>query len=655
MKNRFTFLMAFSLMTICTYGQVIDVVTGLTTPVGLSIAGNKIYIAEASLDKISVFEISNPSNISTVYSGSDIDEPFGILVNATDLYVNSGTLNKTVKIDLSSPNPMAVDLISSIPLPEGFAINGNDLYVSYTGGTGGIKKIKLDNPSNIVDVLTGITVGGMVVKNNYLYFSNFIFPSGGDKIQKINLEDANPTPETIISGLGNPNGLTLNGNFLYASEYSVGKIVKIDLSMANPVAEVIASGLGRPSVTAFDGMDMYFSQESLNKVSKIEISQPSFSTQPLVCTNNTPNDLGGASPTGGTYSGPGVTDNGDGETFTFNPAVAGGPGTYTITYTAINGSMVTSMLTVAAAPVVTVPDDDTAPLYLEGTLFDGIPSGGVYSGPGVLPGNVFNAYLAGVGSHTITYTVTDANGCSGSDSGIINVIPDADDVCGGATPINNLLGGALNVPQVSREFNNTGYNAVGDPTTGIDCFVDPPAPSLEHTVWYTFTGDGSTYRIRSVNCNNATPYLDDTQVAIYAGACGNLAAVACNDDEDVASNVFNFSIDVATQAGTPYRMLVDGYNSREGRFCLEVTKTGVSSVIDISQTNIQVFPNPTEGDIQLRNVTAERVEVLDYLGRLVLSDLNPGSNMDISQVADGIYFLKIYEGNHVYTTKVVKQ
>ncbi len=42
-------------------------------------------------------------------------------------------------------------------------------------------------------------------------------------------------------------------------------------------------------------------------------------------------DLGGGAPSGGVYSGPGVTDNGNGSTFTFDPAVAG-VGVHTITY-----------------------------------------------------------------------------------------------------------------------------------------------------------------------------------------------------------------------------------------------------------------------------------------------------------------------------------
>ena len=47
------------------------------------------------------------------------------------------------------------------------------------------------------------------------------------------------------------------------------------------------------------------------------------------------------------------------------------------------------------------------------TLSQGLPSGGVYSGPGVT-GTNFNASVAGVGTHSITYLYTDGLGCSNS-------------------------------------------------------------------------------------------------------------------------------------------------------------------------------------------------------------------------------------------------
>lgn len=495
----------------------------------------------------------------------------------------------------------------------------------------------------------------MVFKDSVLYIAKAL----GNRISSVDLKQTPLVRNTFVGGITKPVGMTLNGNFLYIAGAS--EVVKVDINQPNPSATVVVSGLSGSRQVAFDGIDMYIaqvgnSQAGQGKISKLQIGQPSFSVLGSVCSNTMPTNLGGASPTGGTYSGPGVTNNGNGETFTFNPAAAGGAGTYTITYTATNGNTATTTLTVAEAPVVSVSTDGSIPLDF-GTvpILDGSPAGGTYSGPGVLPGNLFDPYLAGVGIFTITYTYTATNGCSGSDSFIVTVMPGANDACDGATSIDNLLGGALNVPQVSTEFNNTGYTTAGDPTTGYDCFVDQGGSSLEHTLWYTFVGDGSKYRIRSVNCNNATPYNDDTQVAIYAGACNSLSPVACNDDENGAAQVYNISVEVATQAGIAYRMLVDGYDGKEGRFCLEVTRLGLSAVIDISQTNIQVFPNPTEGEIQLRNVTAEMVEVFDNMGRLVLSEVNPGSNLDISQTAAGVYFLKIYADGQVYSTKVVKQ
>jgi hypothetical protein len=52
-----------------------------------------------------------------------------------------------------------------------------------------------------------------------------------------------------------------------------------------------------------------------------------------------------------------------------------------------------------------------------------VPAGGTFSGPGV-NGNVFDPAQAGIGTHSITYTVTDANNCSSE-----NTISTIVDVC----------------------------------------------------------------------------------------------------------------------------------------------------------------------------------------------------------------------------------
>lgn len=69
-------------------------------------------------------------------------------------------------------------------------------------------------------------------------------------------------------------------------------------------------------------------------------------------------DLGGGSPSGGTYSGPGVTDNGDGATFTFDPAAAG-VGVHTITYDVPNGPCSVASSATDTIEVLAVPPGPT--------------------------------------------------------------------------------------------------------------------------------------------------------------------------------------------------------------------------------------------------------------------------------------------------------
>lgn len=85
------------------------------------------------------------------------------------------------------------------------------------------------------------------------------------------------------------------------------------------------------------------------------------------------------------------------------------------------------------------------------------------------------------------------------------------------------------------------------------------------------------------------------------------------------------------------------------------TLNPVSAVTNIEQTDIEIFPNPTYGELQLSNVNADQVQVFDNMGRLVFSQEQPGSSIDISQVPAGFYFLKINEGEQVYSARVVKE
>lgn len=133
-----------------------------------------------------------------------------------------------------------------------------------------------------------------------------------------------------------------------------------------------------------------------------------------LCDNSPVYTLDVASPTGGTYSGTGVT--GD----QFDPAA----GTQTITYDYIDPygceHNATTTITVNALPTVTL-ESFTSVCNNQGavTLTGGLPAGGSYSGTGVTgTGTQFNPT---VGTQAITYTYTDENGCANEATKTITV------------------------------------------------------------------------------------------------------------------------------------------------------------------------------------------------------------------------------------------
>ncbi len=138
-----------------------------------------------------------------------------------------------------------------------------------------------------------------------------------------------------------------------------------------------------------------------------------------VCVDGGMVPLPGSTPSGGVYTGPGVSGG------SFDPAAAG-VGVHTLTYEAADAAgcryRCSLEVEVLASPVVDAPADATVCIGSgELSLSGGSPSGGVYSGPGV-SGDRFDPAVAGIGVHALSYSYSDAAGCRASDRFLLTVV-----------------------------------------------------------------------------------------------------------------------------------------------------------------------------------------------------------------------------------------
>ena len=78
------------------------------------------------------------------------------------------------------------------------------------------------------------------------------------------------------------------------------------------------------------------------------------------------------------------------------------------------------------------------------------------------------------------------------------------------------------------------------------------------------------------------------------------------------------------------------------------------SLLQIEENDMSIYPNPTSGVIQIEGIIADRIEVLDNLGRLLMTKDHPTSQLDISHLPIGVYYFKIKIGEKILSTQVIK-
>jgi len=441
---------------------------------------------------------------------------------------------------------------------------------------------------------------------------------------------SNASPVTL-GGLATPAGGTFSGTGVAGGEF-------------DPAA-------GTQSVT-YDYTDPYGC--AFNITQTITVNAAPTVTQSAiaaVCADASPITLTGGSPAGGTYTGTGVTA---GE---FDPAA--GTQTLTYEYTDANGCSNEATVTVTVNDLPTVTQNainavcaDASPIILTG----GSPAGGTYSGTGVTGGQ----FDPSVGTQTLTYEYTDANGCSAEATVTVtvNTLPTVTQsavaaVCADASPI-TLTGGS----PAGGTYTGTGVTAGEfDPASGTQTltyeYTDANGCSDEATFTVTVNPLPTvTFTLPATICLSASPItLNGTPAG--GDYTGNGAS----------GTQFNPSVAGAGSTTITYTFTDGNGCEADAEATINVTSSCAGTEENELANAVNVFPNPTTGQL---NVSFNgfgsdtQIEIVNVQGKRVYATQvsateNFTQTLDLATFSNGVYYIRISGKAGVVVKTLVKQ
>lgn len=159
--------------------------------------------------------------------------------------------------------------------------------------------------------------------------------------------------------------------------------------------------------------------------------------------------------------------------------------------------------------------------------------------------------------------------------------------------------------------------------------VDASYFSEHYTVLVSTTGTATTDFTNMVfdgNVANVNFTLKSLDISAFAGQNIYIAFRHCN------------SSDV-------YWMLVDD---------IEVIAGQHAGISNVSDATVQLYPNPTSNVLNINAEGVQEVSVIDINGRTVMTEKNVNT-VNLSDLANGVYYVRVITNNGVATEKIVKK
>jgi len=203
----------------------------------------------------------------------------------------------------------------------------------------------------------------------------------------------------------------------------------------------------------------------------------------------------------------------------------------------------------------------------------------------------------------------------------------------------------------SNYINAHNFGSTDSGVPAPSCGYYQPGTAGNGDLWYTISIPTGVTEI-TLNVDNIDG-LTSVAGALYSGDCSNLTEVSCTQ----FSSGWPWTISGLTSGDTYYLRVWDYNNNENGTFDL----CGYYTPVSISENQIagfKFYPNPVNHTLNLSaKDNIEEVSISNVMGQEVMH-LTPNATetkVDMSQLQNGIYFVKAQVNGELTAFKVIKK
>jgi|GEM_PF-4439287 len=220
--------------------------------------------------------------IASIYTNAQVtdfvtglsNEPNRLILNDDVIYVTGVSApGEIIAIDLASSTPSGNVIFTA---PAGFGVGGifkegNIIYLASVDDATGdstLISFNVNTPNSTTTIASGFGFISSLEKiNNNLYFTEDV-SSGGAVLKKVDITINNPSAETVVSGLTNPQDMEYNGSELYIGDRDagggIGIIYSVDVSSNTPTLNSFITNVNVRGVYVYNDF-LYFSDAGVIK------------------------------------------------------------------------------------------------------------------------------------------------------------------------------------------------------------------------------------------------------------------------------------------------------------------------------------------------------------------------------------------------------